>query len=293
MNKDGRWNGLLGLIVVLVACGHLSQMTRFNILWGFSEPIYILFLQACLAGMWIVGGAARWWIRAGLLLVLAPYLYWVSNVFYGSDEVFYFVSLLLANTIFSIWCIRHLCGWWLGKPFAFPQFSILQMMLLVSFCFAGCVVWGSVLIRIWQRVFEGDFDLPILIMLAIFTGVVILTALPALFASRVTRWRISWVAWGIVIMIPWGILALAMSLSEPISPEAVIMVNLQVWIVALATAASIYPLQAIRRPNGEPYCRIFQPIDRRPEEFGEESTLEKSESQVAVSDHDRVTTDVP
>lgn len=286
VNKDGRWNGLLGLIVVIVACLHAS-FWLVDVSWrSLFQPLMLV--QASLIGMWIAGGAARWWVRGLLLLALYPCLYGMAQLTYNPEKTLNEMTsvFLVSIMVFSIaQLLARICLHELQPP---GQFSILRMMLLVSFCFALCVVWGRATVDLINNIVTF-FRWSLVAKLSIFSGVPALAAFPALFQlSRYQKYVVA-AACMLIGIFPWAVLILAWLMGD----EILFFTNLWTWGVAIVVAVTIYPLQAIRRPNGEPYCRIFQPIDCRPEDLGKESTLEKSESQVAVSDHDRVTTDVP
>lgn len=258
MIQASLWNGVLCLVVLLVGGVHalLWVPDDFDII----PPEELLVLQAFLAGAWLGCGAAPWWARAGAFLAAYPYFQFVIHVRSLSEAFMGLAVVLIVVTASIFRGACYVCRLWLQKKTARRQFSMWEMMLLVSFAFAACVVWGNTLVEFVQQ-FAEDFEGGLLLLLAIFMGIVIVTSLPVVFRTRRYRRWAMMVACVIVPTSPWGVLGGIWMFIGPINRVEVMFVSSQIWQIAIATAATIYPLQAITNRDGTPFYPVFTPVD--------------------------------
>ncbi len=252
------WNGVLCLVVLLVGYVHALLLVPDD--FDIMPPEMLLLLQACLAGAWLACGAAPWWVRAGAFLAAYPYFQLVSQLESMGDTFVGFAGVLIVTTAITFRGVCFICRGWRQRKVARQQYSMLEMLLLVSFVFAACVVWGNTLVG-WGQRFAEEFEWELLVFLAVFMSIVIVTALPAVFRTRPYRKWAMVVACVIVAAIPWVLLGSIWMFAEPFEQDAVTNVNLHTWLIAIITAATIYPLQAITNRDGAPFYPVFTPVD--------------------------------
>lgn len=258
MIQASLWNGALCLIVLLVGCVHATLELPYD--FGIMPPEMLLLLQVFLVGAWLTCGAAPWWVRAAVFLAAYPYFQFVIHVKSLSESFMGLAVVLIVATAFTFRGACYVCRLWLQKKTARQQFSMWEMMLLVSFAFAACVVWGNTLVECVQQ-FAKDFEWGPLAILAVHMSIVIVTALPALFRTRPYRKWTMVIACIFVAASPWGILGRFWWLYGPMDLDTVIGMNLQTWLIAIITAATIYPLQAITNRDGTSFYTVFTPVD--------------------------------
>ncbi|WP_147274337.1 hypothetical protein [Bremerella cremea] len=253
-------NGVLCLIVLLVGYIHANQVLPYG--YGYFSVEMIVFFQPILVGLWLAGGAAPWWVRAVVFLAAYPYFRLVIHFNRHIEAEFLGLACLqMVASAFAFRGVCYVCRQWLQRKVARQQFSMRGMMLLVSFAFAACVVWGNNLVNFIQKGAE-DVAWQFLVLLSVCICIMMLAALPALFRTRAYR------KWAMVIVcviigaIPSGVFGIIYLIEGSLYDlEDVFSVNIQTWLVAFITAATIYPLQAITKRDGTPFYPVFTPVD--------------------------------